>query len=77
MSLVMMTTITPPVTVVCSRASPVTMTVTIAPTCMGLAASGQHDVVLLLQVIPKDTLRGSVGLATVPPQQQPQSQMPF
>ena len=45
------TTTTQSVTVVCSRASPNTVTVTMAPTSVGLAASGQHDVVLPSQVI--------------------------
>ena len=47
-----------------------------APTSVGLAEWGQHDVVLPPQVIPRDTMRGFVGLAMVPQQQQPQFQMP-
>ena len=39
------------------------------------AASGRYDVVLPPPLILRDTIRGVVGLATVP-QQQPQSQMP-
>ena len=60
------TTATPPVTVVCSGALPITLTVTIAPISVGLAASGQYDVVLSPKLILRDTMRGSVGLATVP-----------
>ena len=65
-----------PVTVVCSRV--ITMTVTLAPTVVDLSALVQHDVhtmadltvlgqyevVLLPQLILRDTIRGSVGLAT-------------
>ena len=64
------TTTTPPVTVVFSRASPITITVTMALTSMGLATSGQHDVVLPPQLILRDALRGSVGLVTVLMQKQ-------
>ena len=62
----------PPVTVVCSRASPIIMTVTMAPTSVGLAAFGQYGVLLPPQLIPRDTMSGSVGLTTQPQQQQPQ-----
>ena len=69
------TTSTPPVTVMCSGASSLTMTVTMAPTLLGLpATSGWHDVVLSPPLILRDT-RGVVDLATVL-QQQPQCQMP-
>ena len=40
------TTTMPLVTVLCSRASPMTMTVTMASTSVGLAVLGQHDVLL-------------------------------
>ena len=70
------TTATTPQTVVCSRASTITTTLTIASTSVGLAALGEHDVVLTLQMILRDTMRGSGGLATVQQQQQPQSHMP-
>ena len=60
----------------CSRASSITTSVTMAPTSVGLAASDWHDVVLPPQLIPRDTMRGPVGHATVPQQWQPQSQMP-
>ena len=70
------TTITHPVTVVFSIASPITMTILRDPSSVGLPTSGQHDVVLPLQVILWDTVRGSIGLSTMP-QQQPQSQTPF
>ena len=54
-------TTTPPVTVVCSGASVLLMTITMAPTLMGLPATqGQHDVVLLPLLILRDT-RGVVG----------------
>ena len=49
--------------------------VTMASISVCLPASGQHDVVLPAQLIMRDRVRGSVGLATVPQQQQPQSQM--
>ena len=45
-------------------------------TMMDLAVLHQHYVVLLPQLIPSCIMRGSVGLTTVPQQQQPQSQMP-
>ena len=65
-----MATTTPPVTVVSSGASATIKTVTMASTSRGLAAaSGKHDVVLLSPVIPRDTVRGVIGLATVPHQQ--------
>ena len=74
--------------VVCFRAT--TMTVTLVPTAVdllawgqhnmhtteGLTALGQHDVALLPQLILRDTVRGSLGIATVLQQQQPQSWMP-
>ena len=50
------------------------MTFTVAATSVGLATSGQHDVVLPPKVIMRDTVKGSVGLATVPPQSQMPSQ---
>ena len=67
------TTTTLHLIVVCSRASPLTLTVTMDPTCLCLAALGQYEVVLPLQLIPSDTIRGSVGLATVLQQQFPLS----
>ena len=73
MSEVTTTTTTPPVTFMCSRASPSTINVTMASTSVGLAASGQHDVVLSPQFILMDTMRSSVGLATVLKQHHPQS----
>ena len=73
MSHVTVTTITPPVTVVCSGAPSITMSVTISPTSVGLTASGQNDMVLLPQLILSDTMRVSVGLTTLPQQQPPQS----
>ena len=71
-----MTTGTLPVIVVCSTASSTTMDVLMSATSIGLAAAlGQHYEVLLPSLIPRDTVRGIVGLATAV-QQQPQSQMP-
>ena len=75
MSPIMATTITSAVTVVCSRVLPITMTVTMAATPVGLAALDQHNVVLQPQLIPRDTNRASVGLSTVPHEWQTQSQM--
>ena len=75
MSDVTLTTTTPPVIVLCSDALITNLTVTIAPTSVGLLATlGQHSAVLLPPLIPRDTMRGVVGLATVP-QQHPQSQI--
>ena len=76
MSPVTAATLSPPVTVLCSRALPVTMIVTIAPTSVGLAASDHHDVVWPPQLILRDTMRGSVGLTTLSQQQQNETQMP-
>ena len=66
----------PPVTVTCSRVSLLTTTVTLAPTFVDQTKLGQHDVALLPQLISRDTLRGFVGLTTMPQQQQPWSQIP-
>ena len=65
MSQVTAITTTPPVTVVCFRASPIAITVMMADTAVGLVAVGQHDVVLLPQLILRDTMRDVVGLSTV------------
>ena len=74
MSQAFATTTTPPVPVMWSGTLPLLMTVTIAPTMMGLPATlGQHDVVLLPLLMLRDT-RDDAGLTTVP-QQQPQSKM--
>ena len=59
------TTTTSLATVVCSRALPITMTVTMAPISVGLAALGQYDMVLPLHLILRDTVRNSAGLDTV------------
>ena len=69
-------TTTPPVAVVFCGASTITIHVTMAPTCVGLTALGQHSVFLPPQLILRDTMRGSAGITNVPQQQQPQSQMP-
>ena len=73
MSPVIATMTAPPMAVVYSRPSLITMNVTRGPTSVGSAPLGEHDVVLPPQLIQRDTMMGSVGLAT---QQQPQSQMP-
>ena len=62
---VTVTTAAPPMTVVCSSPAPITMTVAMAPT-VNLAALYQHDVILLPPLILRDTVRGSVGLTTMP-----------
>ena len=72
MSAVTATTTTSPVTVVCSKAPPISRTVTKAPTSVGLAALCQHDVVLPPQLILRDRMW---GLATMPQQQKLQSHM--
>ena len=73
-SATMATTITPPVTIVCSIMSYLLKTVTITPSLMGiLATSGQQDVVVPPQLILRNS-GGVVGFATML-QQQPQSQM--
>ena len=51
MSQATVTTTSPPMTVVCCRPSPITMTVTMAPTSVGLAVLGQYNVVLPVQLI--------------------------
>ena len=56
-----MTTTTAPVSVVCSGASLITMTVTAVPISVGQMTWGQQDLVLPPQLIPWDTLRGSAG----------------
>ena len=68
MSQVTATTTTPPLKVVCSKSSLITMTV--------MKASGQCYVVLPPKLIPRDTVRGSIGLTTVLQWQEPQSQIP-
>ena len=45
------TTTTPPVSVVCSGVSLVTMTVTLAPTSVGHMTMGKQDVILPPQLI--------------------------
>ena len=70
------TATTPLVTVVCSSASLITTAFMMAPTSVGLTTLGLHDVVLSPQLIQRDTMTGSVGLTTLPQQQQTQSQVP-
>ena len=67
---------TPSVTVVYSHTLSITTIDTMATNTMGLLALSQHDVDLLLLLILRDTVRGSVCLTNLPQQQQPQSQMP-
>ena len=70
------TTTTPPVTVVCSRTSPIPITFIMAPNSMDLTALCLHDGVLPKQLFHSNTMKSFVGLTTVPQQQQPQSQIP-
>ena len=65
-------TTTPPVIVVYSSTSPITVTVTMAPTSVFSAVLCQHDVALPPQLVLRDIKRGFVGLPTVLVQQQPQ-----
>ena len=68
-------TTTPPVTVVSSGMSSLSL-VTVAPSLMGLPTMlGQHDVVLLPPLTPRCS-GGVLGHASVP-QQQPPSLMPL
>ena len=70
------TTITP-VPAVCSGVSSITMSVTMVPTSVSIAAAlGQHDVALPPPVILRDAMRGVADHVTVP-QQQSQSHMCF
>ena len=75
-SQVTLTTATPPVTVACPRTTSITATVIMTVIFVSLAGFGQHGVVLLPQLILRDTIRGSVGLTTVPQQQPCMLQMP-
>ena len=68
---VTISTTTPPVHVVCFGAMLITMMVTLTAISVGQTSLGQHDGVVLSQLIMRDTLRGSVGLITMPQQQQP------
>ena len=70
-----MITFTPQVAFM-SSASIKTMTLMMAPTSMSLAAVLSHDLALPAPLIPRDTLRDVVGLATLLQWQQPRSQMP-
>ena len=75
MSKVTVTTTAPLAAVLCSSASTITITFTMAPTSVGLiAVLGQHEVILPPVLILRGTLRSVAGLVTVP-QQQPQSEM--
>ena len=70
------TTTTTAAVTVCSRVIFKTMMVMLSSNSLGKTMSGQHDVVWPLQLILKDTVRGSVGLTTMLQQQQSQSQIP-
>ena len=61
---------------VVTSASTRTTIVMIAPTFMDQAAALGHDVVLTPPLIPRDTMKGAAGLATIPEQQQLWSLMP-
>ena len=62
--------------VVCCSVSYIITNVTMVPTFVSLeAASGQHDVVLLLPMIQMDKIRGAFGVMTLH-SSKPQSQMP-
>ena len=72
---VSVTTTTLPVAVVCSRGLLITMVVMLAPFSVDQTTLGQHDLLLLAQLILRHTIR--VLLApTMQQQQQPQSQIP-
>ena len=58
------TTITAPVTVVCLSGPSITVTVTMASMLVGLTTFGEDNMVLLPQLIQRETMRGSVGLNT-------------
>ena len=61
--------------VVCSGAMLIIMMAELALMSVGQKSSGQHDMVVLPSwLIPREAMRGSDGLTTMP-QQQPQSQM--
>ena len=63
------TTITTPhVTLVYTRAMLITKMVILAATSVDQMISGQHDMVLLPQLIMMDTIRSFVGLTTKPQQ---------
>ena len=51
------TVTTPPVTMVWCGAMLIIMTGMLAPISVGQATSGQHDVILLPHLIPRDTVR--------------------
>ena len=52
------------------------MNTTMDPTSVGLAVSGQHDVVLPTPLFQRYIISSFPSLATVPQQQQPQSKIP-
>ena len=70
------TTTNPPVTIVCSRAMLITTTVVLASISVSQTILGQNVVVLLSQVILRDTMRVSASHINMLQQQQPHSQMP-
>ena len=77
MSEVPVTTTTLPVAVVYPGEMFISMTVMLAATSLCQTTSGQHDVVLPPQLIPRDMVRSSACLTSMLQQQPPQSQMPY
>ena len=69
-------TTTPPVTGMCSGVSLMTMTAKMALSPLSQTTASWHDVVLPPLLIPRDIMKGSVGLTTILQQQQPESHMP-
>ena len=60
---------TPPVTFVCSGVMLITVIVTLITISVYQTTFGQHDVVLLPQLIPQDLVMGSVANCTMDPAQ--------
>ena len=75
MSQATVTTTTPPLTILCSRAMIIAMMIMLALTYVGQTTLRQHNVVLPPWLILRDKRRGSVGLNSIL-QQQPHMQMP-
>ena len=70
------TTTTSPVTVVCSGALFITMTVVMAPTSVGQTSLGQYDVVLMPLLILRDIVGVLLASPLCPSNKKPQYQMP-
>ena len=71
MSMIAVNTITPLLTVVYFGALSTTMTARMVPISVDLTVSSKDDVILLPQLILRDTMKGSADLTTVPKQEQP------